>query len=350
MPKRIPFNTQSKRRLGLRSGGSLPQIREQVEQSTNSNNMDSGNASAPLSPTTSATSTVINTNLNPTDILAFIEQLPTFEGHPSNLDKFITSAEELLFLIRSVDKTPYGQLLLRAVRNKIVGKADDALTLCDTRLNWDDIKTNLKRLYTSKRTEAMILREIQTLPNDLTMGKLFYSIIKMRNELITIAKDMDTTGNALATKRTLYDDICLNAFIIGLKDPLRTIIRIRNPDTIEKAYEYGQMEQSFFFQNSNRQVEGRRRDNPTDRGRPYPKNNQQEPKLSNNNGRNISHQQTNHQQGGQSMRNQNTSHNYEKPTSTHQQYRNNTNTNVNLCNINDDTNFPQRASEDQSDS
>lgn len=56
----------------------------------------------------------------------------------------------------------------------------------------------------------------------------------MRNELITIAKDMDTTGNALATKRTLYDDICLNAFIIGLKDPLRTIIRIRNPDTIEK--------------------------------------------------------------------------------------------------------------------
>lgn len=190
MSKGIQFSTQLKRRVGLRS--SLPEIREEVEekhqpqvslieetdlveQPTNSNNMDSGNASAPLSPTLSATSPIINTSLSPTDILALVDKLPTFKGHSSNLDNF-----------RSVDKTPYGQLLLRAVRNKIIGKADEALTLCDTRLNWDDIKTNLKRLYTSKRTEAMILREIQSLPNDLTMGKLFSSIIKMRNELITI--------------------------------------------------------------------------------------------------------------------------------------------------------------------
>lgn len=214
MSKGIQLSTQIKRRLGLGSGGSLTEIREeeedrqqpqvsfiegtdQVERPTINNNMDSGNASALLSPTLSATSTIINTNLNPTDILSFVEQLPIFKGHSSNLDKFLTSAEELLFLIRSVDKTPYGQLLLRAVRNKIVGKADEALTLCDTKLNWDDIKTNLKRLYTSKRTEAIVLREIQTLPNDLTMGKLFFSIIKLRNELIIISKDMDSTGYAL---------------------------------------------------------------------------------------------------------------------------------------------------------
>lgn len=65
---------------------------------------------------------------------------------------------------------------------------------------------------------------------------------------------MDNDGYALATKRTLYDDKCLNAFIIGLKDSLRTIIRTRSPSSIEKAYELGQIEQSFFFQNSNRQV------------------------------------------------------------------------------------------------
>lgn len=73
MSKWIQFSTQIKKRLGLRGGGSLNEIREevedrqqpqvsnikrtdQVERSTNSNNMDSGNASAPLSPTLSATS------------------------------------------------------------------------------------------------------------------------------------------------------------------------------------------------------------------------------------------------------------------------------------------------------
>ncbi|XP_049307555.1 chloride channel protein E-like [Bactrocera dorsalis] len=314
--------------------------------------MDSGNSSGLLSPTRSRSSTLINTNLNPTDILAFVEQLPKFEGPPDNLEKFITSVEELLLLIKSVDQTPYGQLLLRGVRNKIIGKADEALILCDTRLNWDDVKTNLKRLYSSKKTEAMLLREIQTLPDGLTMGKLFFTIIKLRSQLTTLAKDIDQNSYGLAAKRALYDEICLNAFIVGLKDPLRTIIRTRNPETIEKAYEYGQIEQSFFYQN--RQQEDRNHDRSKDRNHPYLRRNQQEQKQSNNNNNNnsnnryISHQQTNTQQRGQTVSNQNPFRNNGKSISSNQQSGNGPSTGATLCNISDDGNFPLGASVDQS--
>jgi len=35
----------------------------------------------------------ISTNLKPTDLFAFIDQLPTYEGPPTNLDQFIDSVE-----------------------------------------------------------------------------------------------------------------------------------------------------------------------------------------------------------------------------------------------------------------
>jgi len=56
-------------------------------------------------------------------------------------------------------------------------------------------------------------------------------------------------GVSAASKRALYDGLCLNAFLVGLRDPLRTVIRARNPTTIETAYEWCQAEQSFIYQN-----------------------------------------------------------------------------------------------------
>jgi len=149
---------KTKTRLGLRSSTSLPEIREEEILI-----MDSGNASGgsrTTSPTnsginnignastisnTSATTT-LNTTLNPTDILAFVKQLPTFEGTPGNLQKFIVSVEEIIMLIRGTDQTPYGQLILRTLRNKIKGKADETLNMLDTKLEWDSIRENLKRM------------------------------------------------------------------------------------------------------------------------------------------------------------------------------------------------------------
>lgn len=37
-------------------------------------------------------------------------------------------------LIRGTDQTPYGLLTLRAIRNKIVGRADEALNLANTKI------------------------------------------------------------------------------------------------------------------------------------------------------------------------------------------------------------------------
>ncbi|EDW52719.1 GM19334 [Drosophila sechellia] len=102
--------------------------------------------------------------LNPQDILGFVKQLPTFEGAPGTLQKFIVSVEEVIMLIRGTDQTPYGQLLLRILRNKVIGKADEVLNMLDTKLEWDSIRDNLKRMYSCKKSEPILISEIQNQP------------------------------------------------------------------------------------------------------------------------------------------------------------------------------------------
>ncbi|EDX15930.1 GD10074 [Drosophila simulans] len=123
--------------------------------------------------------------------------------------------------------------------------------MLDTKLEWDSIRDNLKRMYSCKKSEPILISEIQNQPDGLPFGKLFHEITRLRSELLTLATDFEQGGCA-ASRRALYDGICLNAFLVGIRDPLRTVIRARNPSTIEQAHEWCQAEQSFMYQRQSR--------------------------------------------------------------------------------------------------
>lgn len=82
-----------------------------------------------------------------------IKDLPKFDGNQKLLYEFLNNVEEILLYIRGTDNTPYGQILLRAIRNKIEGQANEVLNMYGTPLIWDDIKTNLILHYSDKRTD-----------------------------------------------------------------------------------------------------------------------------------------------------------------------------------------------------
>lgn len=49
------------------------------------------------------------------------------------------------------------------------------------------------------------------------------------------------------SKKILYNKVCLNAFIKGLREPLKTILRLKDPKSIEQAYEQCKVEQSVSY-------------------------------------------------------------------------------------------------------
>jgi len=293
----VPTPVSRTIRPNTRSSG-LPIVPEIIDHPLTPNMMDSGNASnnsahsvrpgpPSLTPTVSGISS-LSTTFKPKDIMAFVEHLPTFDGTPRYLDRFITSVEEILMLIRGADHTPYGLLTLRTIRNKIVDRADEALELANTPLVWDEIKGNLIRLYSSKKSEASLLSEMSSFSDRQSLGQLFFGLSKIKSQLFSILKNTELNHNIVEAKRTVYNEVCLNAFITGLREPLKTFIRLKAPQTIEQAYEQCQIEQSLYRTNNrgpnetfaknrrdNQNTRDRRHDGRTnnDRNAPYPNNN-----------------------------------------------------------------------------
>lgn len=220
------------------------------ETPTKQTNMDSGNISDPsrsITPTVSNTNSNLSTIFKPKDIMTFVSHLPPFDGSPRYLDRFITSVEEILMLTRSADQTPYGLLTLRAIRNKIIRRADETLELANTPLIWDEIKSNLTRMYSNKKTEACLLSELQLFADNLSLGQLFFGISKIKSQLFSSFQSNGESTAVIEAKKTLYNQVCLNTFIKGLREPLKTLIRLKDPKTIEQAYEQCKVEQSLSY-------------------------------------------------------------------------------------------------------
>lgn len=56
--------------------------------------------------------------------------------------------------------------------------------------------------------------------------------------------------------------MCLNTFLINLREPKKTAIRLREPTTIEQAYELCEKEHDFYSQFKNQNHDNRHKQTP----------------------------------------------------------------------------------------
>lgn len=117
--------------------------------------------------------------------------LTDLSDDPLKLNEFICNVEEVILKIRGTDQNPYGQMLLRAIRQKIAGKANEAVIAAGASLNWDEIK------------EALIIhcrdrRDVETL-----MTELFKAKTVVRTE--TLRPGHENKISALQTNRSRRD-------------------------------------------------------------------------------------------------------------------------------------------------
>jgi len=113
-----------------------------------------------------------------------IKFLPVYEGNPKALNEFIVIVEEILIIKKGTEMTSYAKMLLRAIRNKIEGKANEALLSSGTPLAWHDIKQTLINTFSDKRDESTLLYELHSLAlQNLSVTKLFETITEIKTSL-----------------------------------------------------------------------------------------------------------------------------------------------------------------------
>lgn len=178
-----------------------------------------------------------------------IKQLPTFDGNPRLLFEFLSNVEEILLFIRGTDKTPYGSILLRAIRNKIEGQANEVLNMYGTPLNWDNIRDNLILHYADKRTETSLIRDLHGLKQYRKPFEKFYSeVVEIQSALCNNILLNENDQNVVKAKKELYGEMCLNSFVTGLMDPLGVTIRAMRPRSLAEALDFCVKEQNIYYQ------------------------------------------------------------------------------------------------------
>lgn len=178
-----------------------------------------------------------------------IKDLPRFDGNARLLNEFVNNVEEILLYIRGTDNTPYGQILLRAIRNKIEGQANEILNMYGTRLNWDEIKANLILHYADKRTETSLIRDLHnTMQVDKTVEGFYGEIIELQSALCNNILLHEPDSRVVRAKKDLYADMCLNSFLSGLKEPLGSRIRTMQPNSLPTAFAFCIKEQNISYQ------------------------------------------------------------------------------------------------------
>lgn len=175
-----------------------------------------------------------------------IKDLPSFDGNPRLLYDFITNVEEILLFLKGTEKTPYGQILLRAIRNKVVGTANELLNTYLTQLDWEEIKTNLISAFSDKRTETTLIRDLHNIrQTDRTIEQFHTDIIEIQAALLNNILINEKDQKIINSKRELFSEMCLNTFLSGLKDPLGATIRAMRPDSLPTALAYCIKEQNI---------------------------------------------------------------------------------------------------------
>lgn len=61
----------------------------------------------------------------------------------------------------------------------------------------------------------------------------------------------ESDGNVISAKKTLFEEMCLNTFLSGLREPFGSNIRAMRPKTLAEAFTYCIQEQNMFYRKVN---------------------------------------------------------------------------------------------------
>lgn len=197
-------------------------------------------------PSSSATTPVVEM-LNALKIPDGIKTLPTFEGNPKLLFDFIQNVEEILEIVKELENSPVYKFWLRAIRNKVVGQANEVLNTYGTNLVWKEIRENLISHYSDKRSETILIKDLYGLVQNNTIEGFYSQIIEINANLTNQLNIHEENSVVVKSKSILYAEMCLQVFLTGLIEPMGSIIRARNPSSLKEAFAYCICEQNINY-------------------------------------------------------------------------------------------------------
>ena len=183
----------------------------------------------------------------------YVDTIPHYNGDQNTLEIFINACDYLFRTYGCVaELTDY---LLRVVLSKLTDRAQLLIASKTELRDWNSVKDALRLSFGDQRNLDCLEQDLITIyptknEQPLDFGKRIQVI---RSHLSAKLNTISNTIISEATKllySNQYDNLALKTFIRGLSGHLQTVIRLRNPNSLEQAMCYVTEEENFKYTQS----------------------------------------------------------------------------------------------------
>lgn len=197
----------------------------------------------------SETSTAVAIDLN--ILLKFINK---FEGDREKLNPFLNNCRNAINLANPSQK----DILLKYILCQLEGRAESACAIRDFE-NWDQLENFLKSQFGDKKHYAALLSELQESKqsSNETVNQFALRIETCLSRLLAeINVTIPTTKKGeLSGRVAAMQDLALFSFMTGLNPRISTVVRCRDPDTLNKAINFAVSEEKIYQSSIKRQYQ-----------------------------------------------------------------------------------------------
>lgn len=166
----------------------------------------------------------------PTDYSTFSKLLPSYDGNKRTLAFYIEGVENALQLITNRDS----ECIACLIRNKLSGKAVEALSENPGTKTWLDIKDVLQKKFGEFRTEIQLVQELMHITRDNNTIDAFGDKIRIL---------MSALISANPEKRLYYGQMALETFLDKLNPITAILIKLKNVENLDQAITVAKQEE-----------------------------------------------------------------------------------------------------------
>lgn len=179
------------------------------------------------------------------DLNVLIKFIGTFDGSRDTLIPFLNNCRNAINLASSSQQ----DILFKYILSRLTGKAESVCAIKDF-TKWSQLEDFLKTQFGDRKHYAHLLADLQACKQSPTenVGQYSLRIETCLSNLLTEinisipTKKKDELSGRVATMQ----DLALNRFMMGLDPRLATIVRCRDPSTLNEAINFASAEEKIL--------------------------------------------------------------------------------------------------------
>lgn len=169
--------------------------------------------------------------------MEILKLIPQFNGEPRKFPAFLEACDLITGQFYDTKNNSFqNAVLVSSIKSRLTDAAE-ALILGQNLTTWPELRRCLCRAFQDQRDETSLLQTLIGLrQNHSESAQHFHKrCIEIRSLLLARIAIDATTPEIRNHNIQKYNDLTLKVYLTGLREPLGTIIRTRNPNNMETA-------------------------------------------------------------------------------------------------------------------